>query len=155
MPNENNNYIVPIVLGVGGLIIANNIISRIFDKSQEQRDNEAAATGNAWQPNYWRDYALKNGGYVHIIGVNGAKFSAQQIYNALRHVIDDDDVVINIFQQLNYKTQVSYLADIFQQQYGKSLYTYLLNGGGWSWASGMKDTNLAIINKLVNKMQNG
>lgn len=155
MAESKNDWIMPTVLIGGGLLLFSGVINKIFhifDKSQEVKDNEAAASKNYWSPNYYKE-VMQQYGSAHILTYNGAVALSKDIYEALAHVFDEDDIVIGIFQKLTYKTQVSYLADIFQQKYGKSLYTYLLNGGGWSWASGMKTANLTIVNNLVKQMK--
>jgi hypothetical protein len=57
-----------------------------------------------------------------------------------------------VFRQLKYKTQVSWLADIFQQNYKTDLFDFLKNGKGTLWQAGLNSDELNEIINLVNKL---
>jgi len=65
-----------------------------------------------------------------LITVASAKQLAAIIYNAFGAFNDDEDAVFGVFRALGYQSQVSFLADIFQQTYKVDLLKYLL-GGNW------------------------
>lgn len=108
---------------------------------------------DAWNPNYWKQVqALGQGVWVN--DDSDVDIMVDDIYHSLAGLFDNDSAIIGIFQNLQYKTQVSYLADKFNQKQNRSLYSWLLNGRGTSPASGMSTNNLAIVNDLVSKMKN-
>jgi hypothetical protein len=161
MPQENNksNFpYLPVIIGVGGVLILSGAVNKILEKfglkdSQAASDNKDDASKDWWSPQYYKDVKNKRG-FVNVLTPDSGDDFARYIYNALSGVFDNDNEVIAVFQQLTRKTEVSYLADRFMLKYGMGLYSFLLNGSGWSPASGMSDGNLKIVNDLVEKMKN-
>jgi hypothetical protein len=121
--------------------------------SQEAANNiKTAETGasntNPFNPNYWKK--------------NGAKILTQatidnycaKIYNAMGNFGDDEEVIYGVFKALSYKTQVSYLAYKFNLKYKVDLFEFLKRGkNNWNYASGLNDTELNNIIKIVNGLK--
>lgn len=119
-------------------------------KSDTQLANEAAPViqNNPWSINF---YKSAPGGSA-LLTTAVAKDYAYQLYEYPGIFFDSYNTVLGVFQKLRTKTQVSFLADIFQQEYKQSLYGYLQDGGGILPWDGLSEINLATINKLVNNL---
>ena len=73
------------------------------------------------------------------------------IYNAFTVAYDDFEAIMNVFNQLQTKTDVSYLAGRFSARYGVDLLSFLKNGGGILPWDGLSDTH---IKQLLNYVKN-
>ena len=76
----------------------------------------------------------------------------QQIYDALGYVTDDEAAVTSVFRQLKTKSQVSFMADQFQQKYKTDLLQFLKNGKGVLPQAGLNNDELSTIINIVNRL---
>jgi len=78
---------------------------------------------------------------------------AKRIYNAMGYLTDDESEVFSVFRNLKTQTQVSYLADVFQQNYKSDLLEFLKKGKNqFNVASGLNSDELSVILNIVNKL---
>jgi hypothetical protein len=121
-------------------------------QSQTEKDVQQQQTGGVkspFSPLFWRQY--KN---AHIIKQAQAKAKAQVLYNSITNTGPKPDTIIAIFKTLQYKTQVSFLADIFAQMYKTDLLDYLQNGrSNFLVHNALRENDLSTILNLVNGMK--
>lgn len=77
---------------------------------------------------------------------------AKQIYDALGYFSDDEAAVKSVFRTMKHKTQVSWLADVFQQNYRTDLFDFIKNGKGFLPQAGLSSNDLNEIINLVNRL---
>lgn len=122
-----------------------------LSKSEAELEIERQTSNPAspWNPNYWR-----KGGATIITNSQVEKF-VNTIWNAPGYVYDDFDAVLGVFKQLKTKSQVSYLADKFNQLKGKDLLNWLQGGGALSWpADRFSADQVNQLIKYVNGLKN-
>jgi hypothetical protein len=131
--------IKPILEGVG------------LQKSSEEIEIEKQTSNpsSPWNPNYWR-----KGGATILTNANVNRF-IETIWNAPGYFYDDFEAVLGVFKQLKTKSQVSYLADKFNQAKGKDLLSWLQGGGALSWpADRFSSEQVNQLIKYVNGLKN-
>lgn len=157
LSKDDKNLILKAGLFVAGYFV---IIRPILEKTGLVKsekailvDNEKTKTVSSsggpspFDPNYWTNV---NGAYLL-----KSNFVDQAIYNikdAFGIVSDNYSTILNIFKQLQHKTQVSYLADKFQQNTGFDLLEYLSNGGGLFPWDGLSNEHLSELIKYANNL---
>ena len=122
-----------------------------LQKSDEEIEIEKQTSnpGSPWNPNYWR-----KGGATLIREADVQRF-VNKIWNAPGYISDDFDAVLGVFKQLKTKSQVSYLADKFNQMKGKDLLNWLQGGGALSWpADRFSAEQVNQLIKYVNGLKN-
>ena len=122
-----------------------------LSKSDEEIEIEKQTSnpGSPWNPNYWR-----KGGATLIREADAVRF-VNTIWNAPGYISDDFDAVLGVFKQLKTKSQVSYLADKFNQMKGKDLLNWLQGGGALSWpADRFSAEQVNQLIKYVNGLKN-
>jgi len=78
---------------------------------------------------------------------------AKRIYNAMGYISDDESEVYSVFRLLKSQSQVSFLADVFQQNYKSDLLEFLKKGKNqFNFASGLNSDELSIVLNIVNKL---
>lgn len=137
---------------VGG-VLAFDTIRKILEafgfwKSADSRQLDAAAAdpNSFWNPNYWQ----QSQNYSYAISTAQAQGYAKQIYDAFGMFNDCEECVIAVFRSLRTKANVSFLAYVFQQQYGQDLLSFL-RGGLWP-QDRLSDEDVAGINSYVNSL---
>jgi hypothetical protein len=120
-----------------------NSAADISVQQQQQLPNNQ----NAFSPIYWKQFPSAT-----LLTRAGTEQLAKRIFDAMGYFSDDEAAVISVFRQLKYKTQVSWLADIFQQNYKTDLFDFLKNGKGTLWQAGLNSDELNEIINLVNKL---
>ena len=122
-----------------------------LQKSDEELEIEKQTSnpGSAWNPNYWR-----KGGATLIREADVQRF-VNTIWNAPGYLFDDFDAVLGVFKQLKTKSQVSFLADKFNQMKGKDLLNWLQGGDALSWpADRFSAEQVNQLIKYVNGLKN-
>jgi hypothetical protein len=122
-----------------------------LSKSDEEIEIEKQTSNpeSPWNPNYWR-----KGGATLIREADVKRF-VNTIWNAPGYISDDFDAVLGVFKQLKTKSQVSYLADKFNQMKGKDLLNWLQGGGALSWpADRFSAEQVNQLIKYVNGLKN-
>jgi hypothetical protein len=144
------------VLLIGGGLLSFTAIKRLLiaggiaaGPGTKAASDEIIDPRSYWKPSYYK----RTGGLL--VRRADAERYARQIYNAFGIFQDDFNAVLAAFNRMPSKAAVSFLADVFQQQYKQDLLTFLTNGGGILPWDGLSDNQLkqllAFTNKLPNK----
>lgn len=145
-----------LLYGGGLLIVYFGILRPLLEKlgiatsAAEQTINTQTTVQNQknpFSPVYWK--TIPN---ATLITKNATIGLCQRIYNAMGYFTDNESEIFSVFNQMKYKTQVSWLADIFQQQYKIDLFDFLRRGKGTLPQAGLSDTELQQIINQVNKL---
>jgi len=110
-------------------------------------DNETLKIDSPWNPNYWHQYSG-----AHIItsaALNDIIYNIQDSFGVLA---DNYDNILGQFKKLQYKTQVSYLAEQWQKQKGTDLLSFLGKGGGIFPWDGLSTDHLSALITYVNTL---
>lgn len=105
-------------------------IIKSSEEQQQQQNLQNLQTGNVanlgsyWQPSFWVNVAKKYG-TATTIGKNVADNLAYELWDAIAWWGDSETQIYGVFRQLQYLSQISYLAQVFYAKYGKDLYGYL------------------------------
>ena len=141
---ENQGLIVKAGLVAGGgffllyLLKQAGIIESKADKEKRLlNEKNATSTKSPFNPNYYKTIP----GATLLLKAVAVEY-AEQIYDAVGHLYDDETAIYAVFRKLKAKTQVSWLADVFFQEYGEDLYNYL--------ADSLNDDEMDVINRIVN-----
>lgn len=148
MANNDINPNTLLVIGAGALIlIAGKSITSLFSFGKDSAEDKANAAqlqqlnnSNVFSPNYYKG---KSG--APLITVAKAFELGKIIYDAKGYFNDDEAAVYGVFQQLSYKTQVSFFAEKFFDKYKVSLLGYL--------QSFLNETEMANVAAIVNKLK--
>jgi hypothetical protein len=128
---------------VGAVLMAGNKLFSFFGESATDKANAAQLqqlnNSNVFSPNYWKSKPGAN-----LITVAEAFRLAKIIYDAKGIFNDDEAAVYGAFQQLKYKTQVSWLAEKFFDKYQTSLLGYLQNM--------FNEAEMAQVAAIVNRL---
>lgn len=120
------------------VLIKIGIIKSAEDKKREKTVAQyGTATDSPFSPSLW-----KKGGTV--LTKASAEKLADQINDAIGFFSDDENEVYGAMRQLKTKTQLSFLADIFQQRHKMDLYQ-LLNRN-------FSDSEMDVINGIANNL---
>jgi hypothetical protein len=137
---------------VGGFLALDTIKKILqalgFWKDADARalDNISSDPSSFWNPNYWK----QTQNYSYAIDTATAERYAREIDNALGWFNDDEAAIIGVFKQLRTKANVSYLAYVYQQIFGRDLFTTLR--GGYYPYDGLSDAELNSINNYLNSL---
>lgn len=128
------------VVTYGGAIFALFAMYKIAEKfgfiksdaEQQQQQNlqnlqtggGSTVLGSFWNPNFWQNVAKKYG-TATTIGKNVADNLAYNIWDAIAWWGDSETQIYAVFRALQYQSQISYLAQVFQAKYDKDLYGFL------------------------------
>jgi hypothetical protein len=128
---------------------ANSILESLGlknSKEEEKLNNDIASASklsiNVFAPSYYKSVKSPK-----LIPESDAKKLAKDIYDSVGYVWDNSTQAAGAIKQLQYKTQVSYLADIFQNQYSRDMKTYLERAFD---TDSQKNTLLEIFNYVNN-----
>jgi len=142
--------------GGGLLIVYFGILRPILEKfglatsqAEQQVINQQNLPNNknAFSPVYWK--TIPNAKLITRNYTNGL---CKRIYDAMGFFSDDEPAVFSVFAQLKYKTQVSWLADVFQQNYKIDLLDFLKRGKGQLPQAGLNSDELQQIINIVNAL---
>jgi hypothetical protein len=149
-----------LVGGIGYLIftkLSKKVQEVVDEKQQTKADTSGGATSNVspwnWSAfnNYWLTRFPK--GYK-IFTSDSVKTICENIYDAMGYFSDNDDIVKAQIKKCNSKVKVAQVAQRFSQMYSRDLFTFLKEGVGVRWNSGMDEANLNAIVDYVNSLPN-
>jgi len=148
--DKNEKVIILGALGIGVLYfgLLNPLLHFLGVKTGADTvtlDQQASNPGSFWQPSFWR-----NTTNPMLLTRASAEALAREIYNASGYWNDDEDKIKAIFKSLNFQTQVSFLADVFNQLYGADLLSWL-RGGIWP-QDRFSDADISEITKYLLKL---
>lgn len=143
------------VVGIGGAMLLGWSVVRktleglnIFNgPGVKETIKEQADPGSPWKPVFWRQETPSL-----VIQESFVQDWISQIHDAFTVTNDDFNAVFNVFSQLKTQSQVSYLADKFQQKYQEDLLSFLKDGGGIMPWDGLSDGHLKILTSLVTNL---
>lgn len=136
-------YVIkPVLEGVG---LKDTADERDQEKTQRQTEN-LAISKDYWNPSFFRK--PPSGFQSLILTQAWADGLAAQIWNSAGWFNDDEEKIFGAFRQLDYRTQVSFLAARFFERYGKDLYTWLRD-------SVLNQAELNTVLQITNKLPNG
>jgi hypothetical protein len=145
-----------LLYGGGLLIIYFGILRPILEKfglatsqAEQQVINQQNLPNNKnpFSPLYWKTISG-----AKLITRNATNALAKRIFDSMGFFSDDEPGVFSVFTQLKTKTQVSWLADIFQQNYKMDLLDFLKRGKGQLPQAGLSDTELQQLLNIVNTL---
>lgn len=111
------------------------------DKAKaEQTAANSTSLNNPFNPRYYQD----RGTGSQLLTKASAEAMAEQLYKAVGTFYDDENAVYGVLRQLKYKTQVSFLADVFYKKYGIDLYNLLERNFG--------SNELSVVNNIVSNL---
>jgi len=116
--------------------------------SQETKDLDNAAQNSSsyWSPNFWR-----NGPTGKIILTSAAAHAmSDEIYNSFGVFNDDEDRAKGVIRSLKTQSQLSYLADVFNQVHKQDLLSFL-RGGSWP-QDRLSDDDVAELNRFISSL---
>jgi hypothetical protein len=143
---EINPNIILIAAAAGLVYFGGSKLASLFSfgNSEEDKANSAALkqlqNSNVLSPNYYKQIP-----YAHLLTMASAESLAKIIYDAKGIFNDDEAAVYGVFQQLSYKTQVSFLSEVFFTKYKVSLLGFIQNF--------FNEAELATVANIVNKLQ--
>lgn len=145
----------PIFILAGG-IIAFDIIKKILIKlgiwdSKDTKDLDAAATdpNSAWSPTFYKTKP-SNIPWSYAITTSQAKEYSKTIYDSFGAFNDCEECAKGVIRQMRTKSNVSYLAEVFSQQHGEDLLSFLR--GGWWPQDRLSDADVNELNNYVNQL---
>lgn len=146
------------VLLVGGGLIGLSLVSKLFNTlgiwngpGGTAVAHEQTNPNSPWKAAFWQS-AYNSGTEVTLLTADAVNTFCQQIHDAFTVFQDDFNQIMAVFSQLKTKSQVSYLADKFQQRYREDLLSFLKDGGGILPWDGLSDTHLKVLTDLVNNL---
>lgn len=129
-------------------------------EKQSAQQYAQAPTKNAFNPQYWRE--LQKSAYpkkVYFVTAKNADKMITDLYDSIHiylPIAPDADRILGIFSQLKYKSQVSFIADKFQQKYKRDLLTFLDNGSPFFVGNtGLADQSMRKLITYVNALPSG
>jgi hypothetical protein len=107
------------------------------EKNQEKQEQDYSSSATSpFNPNYYKSVSG-----AQLVTKANAQAIAQTLYDAHGLFNDDEQAVYGALRQLSYKTQLSWVADVFYQQYQQDLYQYLRNF--------LDDSEMSIVNSIA------
>lgn len=152
LKKEDKQLLITAGIAVGGYYF---VLKPILEKlgviksaKAELIDQEKTAlTGSPFNPNTW-----KNTPGAMLIQEQSVQSMINTIQDSFGVFADNYAAVLAVFKQLSRKSQVSYLADRFQQKTGFDLLEFLSTGGGILPWDGLSETHLAAIVSYANSL---
>lgn len=103
------------------------------EETQQQKtiDQVENAAGNKdyWSPNFWKlpsgQFPINNVNSVHLLKSADLDKYGKTLWYATGNINDDEEAIYGVFRQIQYKSQISFLAYYFFNKYRKDLYQYL------------------------------
>lgn len=123
--------------------IAKDKTDRLIDGQQNLNNNE-----NAFSPIF---YKYAPAGSLLLTRARAEQL-ANELFDALGYWYDDEAKVMGVFRSLKTKSQVSILADVFNQLHKTDILEFMRKGKGVMWEAGLNDNELAQVINYVNNL---
>ena len=123
----------------------------ITTSETQQQLQQAQTTGvkSPFSPLYWKQFKK-----AHLLTQAQADAKAQVIYNSITNFGPKFDKILAVFKTLQYKTQVSFLADVFARKYKTDMLDYLQNGkSNFLVHNALREDSLNTILQLVSNLK--
>lgn len=140
-----------------GIYILYKPIKALFDtfgitqSATEEKVQTIQSSGSKspFSPLYYKSFKR-----AVLMPVAQANAKAKAIFDSITYFGNDYSKILAIFKTLNYKTQVSFLAQQFQALYKKDLLEYLKSGKSSRLVqNALSDTQVQTIIDLVSKLK--
>jgi len=161
--------LLPILLMAGGGYVlylmykTGKSITDVLNITSSKEEKEAQQvfasepTANPFSPLYYKELNKKN--VVYLFDKKYLEPKAKAIHDAVSKfpLMTDSAKIATIIKSLQYKTQVSYLSEYFQNKYGYEMFTYIKDGYRFfvDGATGLSDKDMAQIINYVNNLPSG
>lgn len=143
------------ILFVGSGLIGFSIVKKLLEslgiwqgegvkKTKEEQTNP----NSPWKPEFYK--AAPTGSTIFTMA--SAQTLAAQIHGAFTIFQDDFNKIFAAFTQCKTQSQVSFLADVFQQKYGEDLLSFLTDGGGIMPWDGLNSGHMKTILDYVSNL---
>jgi hypothetical protein len=147
VPKNSQDLLIKLGLAAGAyflvvrpVLVKLNIVDSADDKRTDKDvKDHSVSVNSAFSPTYYKGISRAT-----ILTRESAEALAKTLYEAIGWLYDDETAVYGVFRQLKYKTQVSFLADVFYQKYKADLYQYL--------ARNLNSTEIGIVNGIVSNL---
>ena len=146
------------IMYFGGIVLTYYLIVQpIFEKLGISKGSETLkvdkietmeAEKNPFSPRYYKQFKK-----ALLLKSASVDAMAKKVYDALGNFTgDDEDTIYGVFRSLKAKTQVSQLAEVFYNKYGKDLFGFLRNAGKYYYG-GLNDSEMNIVLSIVDKLK--
>lgn len=135
--------IVVVIVLLGYFLIVRPILMKfgiIESKEDKQRDKTAKTLGTATNSPFSPSYYKTIPGAMLLTRSSADKL-AKELNNAIGFWYDDENAVYGVLRQLKAKTQLSYLSDVFFQNYKMDLYQLLQRN--------FSDKEIDVVNSIA------
>jgi hypothetical protein len=145
-------WILPVAVLAGGFILwkfGAAPLLESFGLKDSQADKDRIDTENLpANKDYWSPYFIhqtKPYGVSAIILTTRAYAlqEAENVWDSKGIVNDNEEKLYGVFRALKYKSQISFLADVFKQQYSRDLYQFI--------RSFLNDSEMSTLLTITNK----
>lgn len=143
------------IIAYFGINVGSKLLQKVgIFKSQADVnvEKEAVNPGSFWSPNFYKTLMQNNN--VNLLTDAAVQQFISTIRDSFGFFTSDSNKAIGVFRQLNYQTQLSYLADKFQQQTGSDLLEYLRGQDGivgWLWNK-LSSEDIDQITQYISKL---
>ena len=153
---DNKTILVIGAVALGGYILYKPF-KALFDTlgitqsetQQQLQTQQTKGKKSPFSPLYWKQFKG-----AHILTQAQANAKADALYNAITNLGPKFDTILAVFKSLSYKTQVSFLADVFSRRYKRDLLDYLQNGrSNFLVHNALREDSLSTILQLVENMK--
>lgn len=135
-------------IGVIYFGLLNPILKFIGIKDSEETtvlNTTATNVNSPWLPNYWKSVPG-----AMILTRASAKQMADTLYNSFGWFNDSEDQAKAVIRSLKFKTQLSFLSQVFTEIYGYDLLSFLR--GGTYPLDRLSDADVNELNSFINKL---
>lgn len=157
---SNRPVLTTLIVVGAGYYLFKKFKSTIDELVQEGRQSSAdtSSSGSNVSPfnwsayfNYWKPRLPKGYKILTQASINDI---ATKIYDAMGYFYDNEDVIKGQFKRINSKVKIAQLAEAFSKKYKSDLYTFIKDGVGVRWNSGLDEENLNSILKYIDGLPN-
>lgn len=135
--------IVIVIIVLGYLLVVRPVLKKFGviktaeDRAQEKQEATLSTSLNSpFSPRYYQGKSN-----VMLTTRTAAEQIAKTIYKAMGFFNDNEEAVFGALRQLQYKTQLSWVADVFFQLYKEDMYQYIRNS--------LSDDEMKIVNQIA------
>lgn len=150
--------VTPFIL-IGGALLAFSAVNKLFtflgifrSKDTKNLDQEASNPNSPWSPNYWIVWKEKGVKWSYAIDEPTAYAWLEELRDAFGWFNDCEECAIAVLKRCRTKSNLSFLAWVFQKYWGEDLLTYLR--GGWWPEDRLSDEDVNTIDKYISKLPN-
>lgn len=143
---------VSTILLIAGAVLGFTLLRQLLIKfgiwqgaGSKSVETEQTNPFSPWKPTFWKQYSS----FSYAIDEEEAKNDASIIHGAFKLWTDDFNAIWSVFAGLRTQANISYLADVFAQQYDEDLLQFLTDGGGILPWDGLNESHLKQITDYV------